>query len=118
MIYDDVSRLKQIDRFSDLDATQLVAESEYEYDKFGRLIDLVHGNSTREIAGYNWVYDQANRIKQFTSPDDVANYNYDDRDQLTSVDYDYQEDENYSYDGTGNRTNDGYDTGDNKSLTF
>ena len=114
--YDKASQLKEIDRFSDLAGTQLVAESDYDYDDFGRLIDLVHNNSTGTIANYNWIYDEANRIEQFTSPDGVVVYNYDDTNQLTSADYNYQDDESYSYDGTGNRTNGGYVTGDNNQL--
>ena len=114
--YDEASQLIGIDRFNDLAGTQLVAETDYTYDNFGRLVDLVHGNTDGEIASYNWVYDQANRITRFTSPDGVADYDYDNRDQLVSADYDYQDDENYSYDGVGNRTNDGYQTGVNNRL--
>jgi RHS repeat-associated protein len=110
--YDEASQLMGIDRFSDLTGNNLVAESDYIYDQFGRLTDLIHVG----VATYGWVYDQANRITQFTSPDGVANYSYDDRDQLVSADYDYQSDESYSYDGTGNRTNAGYVTGTNNQL--
>ncbi len=52
----------------------MVAESDYTYDEFGRLTDLIHAG----IATYGWVYDEANRITSFTSPDGVANYSYDD----------------------------------------
>ncbi len=49
--------------------------------------------------------------------DGTSDYAYDDTGQLTSVDHDYQTDENYSYDENGNRTNTGYTTGDNNRLT-
>ena len=51
-----------------------------------------------------------------TTPDGTAAYSYDDTDQLTGADYDYQTDESYTYDANGNRTNTGYSTGTNNQL--
>ena len=56
------------------DGNNLVAESIYTYDQFGHLTDLIHTG----VATYGWIYDQANRITSFTSPDGVAVYEYDD----------------------------------------
>ena len=92
------------------------AQSNYTYDEFGRLTDLTHESKTDVLANYNWVYDETNRLTQFTSPEGTANYTYDNLGQVTGANYDYQDDESYSYDDNGNRTNDGYVTGENNQL--
>ncbi len=74
--------MSKCDRYSDLTGSNLVAESDYIYDEFGRLTNLIHLGATAILASYNWVYDEANRIISFTSPDGVANYSYDDKDQF------------------------------------
>ena len=116
MSYDQASQMTGMNRYSDLAGTELVAQSNYTYDEFGRLTDLNHESETDVLANYNWVYDETNRLTQFNSPEGTANYTYDDIDQITGADYDYQEDESYSYDDNGNRTNDGYVTGENNQL--
>ncbi len=88
----------------------MVGSSSYSYDQAGRLINLTHNGDSEVIADYAWLYDAANRITQFTNPDGVINYTYDERSQLTGAESDYQADESYSYDGNGNRTNPGYST--------
>jgi len=47
----------------------------------------------------------------------VRRNGYDEINQLTGADYDFQTDESYSYDANGNRTNTGYATGDHNRLT-
>ena len=114
--YDAASQMTEVLRYADLAGTQLVAGSDYAYDLAGRLTNLTHANEANVLADYAWVYDAANRITQFSSPDGVSEYNYDDRNQLTGTDHSYQGDEDYSYDDNGNRTNEGYQTGDNNRL--
>ena len=114
--YDAASQMTGISRYSDIEGTELIADSSYSYDNFGRLIDLTHSQDTTTFANYNWVYDQDNRITGFTSKHGTANYSYDDLDQLLNAEYDYQDDENYSYDDNGNRVNDGYIIGDNNQV--
>ncbi|MEM7758756.1 MAG: FG-GAP-like repeat-containing protein [Cyanobacteria bacterium P01_A01_bin.40] len=114
--YDKASQMTGMSRYSNLAGTNLVAESNYTYDKFGRLTDLTHESQTDVLANYNWVYDETNRLTQYNSPEGTANYSYDDLDQITAADYDYQSDENYSYDDNGNRVGDGYVTGENNQL--
>lgn len=96
MAYDAASQMLSLTRYSDLAGTQLVADSSYEYDDFGRLINLTDAQGDITLAAYNWVYDEANRITSFTSPDGTANYSYDDTSQVIGADYDYQENESYS----------------------
>ena len=114
--YDAASQMTSAIRYGDLAGTQLVAGSDYAYDLAGRLTNLTHGSETDVLADYSWVYDAANRITQFSSPDGVSDYDYDDRNQLTNTDHSYQGDEDYSYDDNGNRTNEGYQTGGNNRL--
>jgi len=99
-----------------LAGSELVGSSSYSYDRAGRLINLTHNGDSEVIADYAWLYDGANRITQFTNPDGVIDYTYDERSQLTGAESDYQADESYSYDGNGNRTNPGYSTGSNNRL--
>ena len=103
-------------RYNDLDGTNLIAESNYTFDEAGRLTNLIHLQDATTLAAFAWVYDAANRITQYTSPDGTSDYNYDDTDQLLDADRDFQADENYRYDENGNRTNPGYVTGENNQL--
>ena len=116
MAYDAASQMTDVVRYSDLEGSQLVAQSNYVYDSAGRLTDLTHAQGSMVLADYEWLYDEANRITQFTSPGGVSDYSYDDDDQLIGTDHSYQTDEAYSYDDNGNRTNDGYQTGVNNQL--
>ncbi len=114
--YNAASQMTGIVRYTDLLGTQNVANSDYNYDLSGRLTQLTHKRSTTTYANYQWTYDAANRITQYISPDGTSNYNYDNRDQLVGSDHSYQTDEDYSYDANGNRTNAGYQTGQNNQL--
>jgi RHS repeat-associated protein len=116
MTYDAASFMTGMTRYADLAGSQLVAGTSYTYDADGRLTKLTHARGGTTLADYNWQYDAANRITQSVSPDGTSNYNYDERDQLLGTDHSYQGDESYSYDANGNRTNAGYNTGDNNQL--
>jgi RHS repeat-associated protein len=94
----------------------LVAESNYTFDAAGRLTDIVHEQNAAILAEFNLEYDPGDRITQFTTPDGVSNFTYDDTDQLVDADHSYQDRENFTYDDNGNRTNTGYVTGDNNQL--
>lgn len=118
MTYDAASQMKSLTRYSDLAASQLVAQSNYTYDANGRLVYLTHSKGANTLADYSWSYDAANRLTQSVSNDGTSNYNYDSTDQLIGTDHSYQNDESYTYDANGNRTNSGYSTGtDNRLLT-
>ena len=53
----------------------------------------------------------------FAGPDGTSTHTYDASNQLTAAAHSYQTNEAYGYDGTGNRTNAGYQTGtDNRLL--
>jgi YD repeat-containing protein len=52
-----------------------------------------------------------------SSVDGTSTYSYDDMDQLTGVTQSFQSNEAYSFDLNGNRTNAGYQTGQNNRLS-
>ena len=113
LAYDAAS---QMTRYADLSGSELVAESDYIYDELGRLRALTHATESTVIADYDWRYDAINRISQFNSADGSSDYSYNDRNELTGADHSGQGDESYTYDENGNRTNPGYQTGQNNQL--
>ena len=116
MTYDAASQMSGLQRYSDLAGTQTVADTAYVHDAAGRLTGLTHERNGTPIADYGFTYDAANRLTQLTTPDGTSDYSYNQRDELTSSNHSYQDDEGYTYDDTGNRTNAGYATGDHNRL--
>ena len=114
--YDAASQMSSVTRYSDLTGTELIADSTYTFDQASRLTDLIHQQNETTLAEFGLVYDKGDRITQFTTPDGVSDFSYDDSDQLVVANYENQADENYSYDDNGNRTNAGYVTGANNQL--
>ena len=121
--YDAIGQHISTTRYSDLQGTNLVADSSYTYDDANRLTNLNHSNNTTEIANYDLTYDAASRITQIVDADGTNDYSYDQRDQLTAADHSDESnaDETYSYDENGNRISsslhgDGYVTDVNNRL--
>ena len=120
--YDAAGDLKEIKRYAELAAANLVARTDYVFDSIGRLTDLAHARNQITLADYDLAWDAAGRITDFDFTSLIGNagtagYAYDNTDQLTGADYDFQTDESYSYDENGNRTNTGYSTGDHNRLS-
>jgi RHS repeat-associated protein len=119
--YDAIGQYESVTRYSDLEGTDLVADSSYTYDNANRLSNLSHSNSASEIANYDLTYDAASRITQIVDADGTHDYRYDQRDQLVGANHGTQADEAYSYDANGNRVSsslheDGYVTDANNRL--
>ena len=108
--------LTGITRYADLAGTNGVATTDYTYDNSHWLTALSHEKDSSVIVDYAWMYDVAGRITSLVNVDGTDMFTHDNSGQLTQTDSDYQADESYSYDGNGNRTNTGYDTGDNNRL--
>ena len=124
--YDDADQYVSVNRFTGGAQNDLVLVSEYFYDLDDRLEELRHSSAVgggvgAALVDYVWTYDQANRVKTFTSNrDGTATYSYDQRDQLTDAAYDgssgFEGDlydllvEGYTYDENGNRTDGGFTT--------
>jgi RHS repeat-associated protein len=107
-VYNELGQFTQIDRFSDLQRTSLVARTHYSYDDLNRLTSLTHGTAStpRSLAFYDYEYDSANRITAITDIDGRTQYQYDMTDQLiraTRGATDPRGNESYTYDKNGNR---------------
>jgi RHS repeat-associated protein len=107
-VYNELGQFSQIDRFSDLQRTSLVARSRYSYDDLNRLTSLTHGSvaSPRSLAFYDYEYDAADRITAITDIDGRSDYRYDVTNQLTGAtrgSSDVRGNESYTYDKNGNR---------------
>jgi RHS repeat-associated protein len=124
LAYNSASQYTSIKRYDDLTGGggDLAAETAYEYDGIGRLTDLTHSLGTVTFADYEWEYDAFSRVTRMSfdslvGDNGVSTYTYDDTNQLTGADHDFQTDESNSFDENGNRTTSGYTTGDNNQLT-
>ncbi|MFN5727300.1 MAG: hypothetical protein ACK48D_11370, partial [Pseudanabaena sp.] len=111
--YNAIGQVTNKYRYSD---NNLVAQTNNTYDQSDRLTNIIHSNGANTISSYAQTYDAASKITSVTGTDGSSTYTYDDTNQLTGADYDFQADESYSYDSNGNRTNDGYVTGVNNQL--
>ncbi len=112
--YNADDQLALISRYKDVagGSGNLVMQSAYSYDGIGRFDQLIYSNESATIVEYDWTYDAASRITEFTnSVDGASQFNYDNTDQLTGVTHATQTDEAYQYDEDGNRTSSGYSTG-------
>jgi len=113
--YNDAGQFDTISRYAGTTTSELVANTFYRYDDFGRLDQLVHTTDTTAPtsgwgsgikAGYQYTYDGASRIDEIDSYwDGLSTYGYDETNQLTSTDHASQSDETYAYDLNGNRSN-------------
>ena len=91
MSYDDADQMTGIARYRDPEGTEVVAETTYTYDPDSRLTDIVHQQNNQTLAEFDLVYDNGDRITQFTTPEGVSEYSYDNSDRLTEADHDYQD---------------------------
>ena len=116
--YDAISQFASIERYSDLSGSQLVGSSTYTYDGLNRLTNLNHSNGSGTFAFYDFEYDAASRITKIVDIDGTSDYTYDQTNQLTSASHTdpNKPNESYTYDDNGNRTNPGYQTGQNNQL--
>jgi len=103
--YNAISQVTNKYRYS---GNNLVAETNHIYDQSDRLINIIHSNGANTISSYAQTYDAGSKITSITGADGSSTYTYDNTNQLTGADYDFQDNESYSYDSNGNRTNDGY----------
>ena len=121
--YDAIGQYETMTRYSDLQGTNLVVESSYDYDEANRLTELTHSNSSETVAFYDFAYDAASRITQITDVDGTTDYSYDETDQLIEAERtdEANPDEFYTYDANGNRVSssrhgEGYVTDANNRL--
>lgn len=103
--YSSEVRLSSINRYADLNGTQLVTSTNYQYDPSKHLEELKHSNANSDIAFYNFKYDGGDRITKITDIDGTNDYTYDKNSRLTGANHTTatNPDEFYSYDANGNR---------------
>jgi RHS repeat-associated protein len=111
-------RESHIDRYADLEGTDLVAYTDYEYDTAGRTTMISHRRAVDDvIAQYDYEYDFRGLLshedrsgESYANDGCHADYSYDKTGQLLEADYSgadviaEQVDEYYRYDANGNRT--------------
>jgi RHS repeat-associated protein len=114
--YNAISQVTNKKRYSDITGTNLVAETNNIYDNLNHLTNITHSNGAIAISSYAQTYDAGSKITGVTGTDGSSTYTYDNTNQLTGADYNFQADESYTYDSNGNRTNNGYVTGVNNRL--
>ena len=123
-LYNEIGQYIFIERYSDLDANNLVARTNYFHDELNRVDRINHSDAVdAALAFFDYEYDAASRIRQIEDVNGVVDYSYDRQGQLTGAAYsDMQRvDETYGYDENGNRVNshlhsDGYETGNANRL--
>ena len=83
--YNDVGQFTTMNRYSDLDAQQLVVDTTYDYDLAGWLKETVSDPATASTITQSWTFDAAHRTTSYTNSSDsgTVNYEYDDTNQLT-----------------------------------
>ena len=104
--YNAASELETIDRYRFAPTANPIhtATTTYERDATtGWLTSLVHAQDTTELARYDYTHDAVGRIVSLATLDDERTFDYDEGDQLISVDHDGAYDEAYGYDDNGNR---------------
>ena len=105
-LYDALDRVTRIEQ-SGTGVTDKRVDLAYnalgQYTTITRYADLA---GTQEVATSTYGYDLAHRLTSLTHAEGGG----------TLADYTWTYGEAYTYDGTGNRTNSGYSTGDNNRL--
>jgi YD repeat-containing protein len=93
--YNAISQVTNKERYSD---NNLVAETNNTYDNRDRLTNITHSKGANTISSYAQTYDAGSKITSVTGSDGSSAYTYDNTNQLTGADYDFQADESYTYD--------------------
>jgi RHS repeat-associated protein len=111
--YDNVGEFSTILRYADLGEQKPVAAAAYSYDNDGNLTSLAYTNGGSTLPSYSWTYDALGNMASATNnTDGTVNYTNDSTGQILTA----TGGQSYSYDANGNRTNSGYQTGQNNEL--
>ena len=117
MEYDARGQRSGVERFMDLAGTQRVSQSAYTHDAKGRIENISHANAIGEfLATYDYEWDMADQLLEWTHHGQTTNYAHDDAGQLTAADSSALPDGNYAYDLNGNRDNPSIVVGDHNQL--
>jgi YD repeat-containing protein len=110
-----LSQLTEIQRYSNLAGTNLVADTTYGYDNDSRLTTLSNalGSTGSTVLNNSMSYDADSQLTTLTTPDGTSTLTYDHDGQLTSASL---TSEAYTYDANGNRTGTGITTDANNEV--
>ena len=102
-----------VTRYADLAGTTTIGTADTDYDAGGRVTAITHADAVgNPLAVFAYTYDLADRLTASTDNGVTRTFAYDAADQLTD-----DGGTALAYDGTGNRTNTGYQTGPGNRLT-
>ena len=100
--YNARSERTEVERFADLAGTQRIGRSSFGYDALGRIRAIDHFDAVdAALAEYDYTYDLASQITQWSHHGELIDFTHDDAGQLTGADYAAQADEVYAYDANG-----------------
>lgn len=116
-LYNAADRVIEISRFSDLEATQLVARTTRTYDLAGRSDQITHRNAVAQIlAEYDYDYNDFGEVAHESHHGQTFDYEYDLTGQLVNASRSTLGDESFAYDANGNRVDVGTVIGTNNQV--
>lgn len=103
--YDLTGNRIQTDRYADLAGTQRIGWTTNTYNQAGIVTNITHlGPSGEALARYDYQFDAAYQIRQWTINGQLSAFDYDRTSQLTNAVNTAQPDESFRYDANGNRS--------------
>ena len=119
--YDEAGNRMRTDRYADLSGTNRVGITTNAYNRTGIVTNITHLGPTNEVlARYDYAFDAAYQLRQWTINNQNSSFDYDRTGQLTNALNTAQPSENFRYDANGNRvgaqSGGGYVTGRNNQI--
>ncbi len=102
--YDPTGNRTRLDRFADLAGSNRIGFTTNGYNRAGIVTNITHlGPAAETLAQYDYTFDVANQIVQWTINGQPSVFGYDMTGQLTNAVHAAQPNEAYRYDANGNR---------------
>ncbi|MBL8823222.1 MAG: tandem-95 repeat protein [Planctomycetia bacterium] len=119
--YDSTDRVRHINRYAQLLATQPISSTQFTRDSVGNLTGITNRNATDAVlSSYTYGYDAGRRLVSSMINGIQTNYSYNSIGELGSADRSIGQDESYTFDSNGNRVQSHlhgtYSTGSNNQV--
>lgn len=102
--YDVTGNRTRSDRYADLAGANLVGSTTNAYNLAGIVTNITHlGAASEVLAKYDYAFDAANQITQWSINNQLSTFDYDRTGQLTNALNTAQPNENFRFDANGNR---------------
>ncbi len=102
--YDVTGSRIRTDRYADFAGTSRVGFTTNGYNRAGIVTNITHlGPAAQVLAKYDYSFDAANQITQWSINNQLSTFNYDQTGQLTNALNTAQPNESFRFDGNGNR---------------